>query len=214
MEKILLVDGETHDQCRKTAFLAAHGYHILKAADDRAARQALEQAPDIVVGHRRLPGSEVVELLPLVRQTSPHTPVIVLTPPDAAGSGVELLSQGAFGYLTTPVNLAEMLIVIQRAAERLHLQREVQRLQQLQRTEENNTTPQYRPGTRLEELEREVIQYCLLENAGNRQRTADVLGISTRTLLRKIHDYRLQDPLRWSKVNGTFRATTTARVFA
>jgi DNA-binding NtrC family response regulator len=53
-----------------------------------------------------------------------------------------------------------------------------------------------RQGTSLSDMEREAIQQCLFQTGGNRQRTADLLGISTRTLLRKIREYGLEDPLR------------------
>jgi DNA-binding NtrC family response regulator len=52
---------------------------------------------------------------------------------------------------------------------------------------------------KLEELERVAIQHCLMRTAGSRQRTAELLGISTRTLLRKINEYNLDDPLRQPK---------------
>ena len=51
-------------------------------------------------------------------------------------------------------------------------------------------------GGTLTDMEREAIQRCLFQTGGNRQRTAELLGISTRTLLRKIRDYGLEDPLR------------------
>jgi two-component system response regulator AtoC len=51
-------------------------------------------------------------------------------------------------------------------------------------------------GSMLADLEREAIQQCLIQTGGNRQRTAERLGISTRTLLRKIREYSLEDPLR------------------
>jgi two-component system response regulator AtoC len=58
-------------------------------------------------------------------------------------------------------------------------------------------TPTGSPTARtLAELEREAIQQCLMQTGGNRQRTAERLGISTRTLLRKILEYKLEDPLR------------------
>ena len=56
--------------------------------------------------------------------------------------------------------------------------------------------PHIRPGTTLSDLEHEAIQQCLFQTGGNRQRTAERLGISTRTLLRKIREYELDDPLR------------------
>ena len=56
--------------------------------------------------------------------------------------------------------------------------------------------PHNRPGTTLSDLEHEAIQQCLHQTGGNRQQTAQRLGISTRTLLRKIREYELDDPLR------------------
>jgi two-component system nitrogen regulation response regulator GlnG len=56
--------------------------------------------------------------------------------------------------------------------------------------------PHFRLGTTLAALERDAIQQCLIQTEGNRQRSAELLGISTRTLLRKIRKYRLDDPLR------------------
>ena len=58
------------------------------------------------------------------------------------------------------------------------------------------TVPRFRPGITLAELEHEAIQECLIQTGGNRQRTAKLLGISTRTLLRKIRENGLEDPLR------------------
>ncbi len=54
----------------------------------------------------------------------------------------------------------------------------------------------YRPGSTLADLERAAIQHCLLQTGGHRRRAADLLGISTRTMLRKIREYNLEDPLR------------------
>ncbi|HEY3588200.1 MAG TPA: helix-turn-helix domain-containing protein, partial [Myxococcaceae bacterium] len=54
----------------------------------------------------------------------------------------------------------------------------------------------YSSGGTLADLERDAIQRCLLQTGGNRKRTAERLGISTRTLLRKIREYNLDDPLQ------------------
>ena len=56
------------------------------------------------------------------------------------------------------------------------------------------TAPQFRPGFTLAGMEREAIQRCLIHTGGSRRRSAELLGISTRTLLRKIREYRLEDP--------------------
>ncbi len=67
---------------------------------------------------------------------------------------------------------------------------------EIPRSEVRETVPRFRPGITLAELEHEAIQECLIQTGGNRQRTAKLLGISTRTLLRKIREYGLEDPLR------------------
>jgi DNA-binding NtrC family response regulator len=54
-----------------------------------------------------------------------------------------------------------------------------------------STAPQSAPKT-LEELEREHILRVLKESAGNRERGAAILGISSRTLYRKLREYESQ----------------------
>ncbi len=69
-------------------------------------------------------------------------------------------------------------------------------LPETQTSAANDPGTRYRPGSTLADLEREAIQQCLLQTGGHRRRAADLLGISTRTLLRKIREYNLEDPLR------------------
>jgi DNA-binding NtrC family response regulator len=47
-------------------------------------------------------------------------------------------------------------------------------------------------GSTLQEIERELILHTLAHYLGNRTRTADVLGISIRTLRNKIRNYAAQ----------------------
>lgn len=49
------------------------------------------------------------------------------------------------------------------------------------------------PGAILDGLERETIMRVLAETRGHRQRAADLLGISRRTLSRKLRQYRLEE---------------------
>jgi DNA-binding NtrC family response regulator len=49
----------------------------------------------------------------------------------------------------------------------------------------------YKSGMKLSELEKEAIRRTLEETGGHRARTAEKLGISVRTLHRKIQEYGL-----------------------
>jgi DNA-binding NtrC family response regulator len=51
------------------------------------------------------------------------------------------------------------------------------------------------PGTRMEEVERRVIEAALKESRGNRRRAAEMLGIGERTLYRKIKEYRVPEEM-------------------
>ena len=44
-------------------------------------------------------------------------------------------------------------------------------------------------GTSLRNAERKIILHTLREQGGNRTRTAEILGIGRRTLIRKLQEY-------------------------
>jgi DNA-binding NtrC family response regulator len=51
-----------------------------------------------------------------------------------------------------------------------------------------------RPGMKLEEMERELIERTLEHTGGNRTHSAALLGIGVRTLQRKIRSYGIAIP--------------------
>ena len=55
----------------------------------------------------------------------------------------------------------------------------------------NDETILYRPGMKMEDVERAAIEAALQETGGNRRRAAEQLGIGERTLYRKLKEYEL-----------------------
>jgi DNA-binding NtrC family response regulator len=51
--------------------------------------------------------------------------------------------------------------------------------------------PDLRPGVQLHEMERKLIEKTLEANGGNRTMTAEMLGVSLRTIRNKIREYGL-----------------------
>jgi DNA-binding NtrC family response regulator len=51
------------------------------------------------------------------------------------------------------------------------------------------------PGTKMPDIERQVIEAALKETRGNRRRAAEMLGIGERTLYRKIKEYKVPEEL-------------------
>ncbi|MFW5636586.1 MAG: helix-turn-helix domain-containing protein [Thermodesulfobacteriota bacterium] len=55
--------------------------------------------------------------------------------------------------------------------------------------DESIAAPSFRPGKSLKEMEKEMILQTLRDTDGNRTRTAEILGISRRTLQMKLKAY-------------------------
>jgi two-component system response regulator AtoC len=142
--------------------------------------------------------------LPPLRQRQEDIPLLAATflaqfneEHDRGMQEVSLDAMGALQHYHWPGNVRELRNLLERVVVMSH--REVIELDDLPaeiRGKTNDSAGRFRPGATLSELEREAIQQCLLQTGGNRQRAAQLLGISTRTLLRKIRKFALEDPLR------------------
>ena len=130
IETILLVEDDAREQRAIAAFLRHHGYEVLTASSGPTAKELFTHVPDIIVTDLKLAGADGLDVLRAAHQELPETPVIIITGHGTVASAVEAMKQGAFDYLIKPVNPEELLLVIQRAAERSRLQREVRQLRQ------------------------------------------------------------------------------------
>lgn len=130
METILLVEDDAREQRAIATFLKNRGHEVLTASDGKAAEKLFARGPDVIVTDLKIAGVDGLEVLRAAHQDLPETPVIIVTGHGTVTSAVEAMKQGAFDYLTKPVNPEELLVTIQRAAERSQLQREVRRLRQ------------------------------------------------------------------------------------
>jgi DNA-binding NtrC family response regulator len=130
METVLLVEDDAREQRAIATFLKNRGHEVLTASDGKEAEGLFGRFPDIIVTDLKMAGADGLEVLRAAHQAVPETPVIIITGHATVSSAVDAIKQGAFDYLTKPVNPEELLLVIQRAAERSHLQREVRRLRQ------------------------------------------------------------------------------------
>jgi DNA-binding NtrC family response regulator len=131
METILLVEDDACEQRAIATFLKNRDHQVLTASNGKAAMERFAQVPDVIVTDLKMAGGDGLEVLHAAHEALPETPVILITGHGTIGSAVEAMKQGAFDYLTKPVNPEELLLTIERAAERSQLQREVRRLRQL-----------------------------------------------------------------------------------
>ena len=116
--KLLLVDDEPRIRTNLRAFLAAKGYDAVEASDCQAARAALEaERPDAAVVDFKLPDGTALDLLPHFGASSPPVPVVVLTAHGSIELAVTAIRAGAEQFLTKPVELPTLLVILERLLE-------------------------------------------------------------------------------------------------
>lgn len=132
---ILIVDDEKNIREGLSKALALAGYRTLMAATGSEAVRLLERdAVDLVISDLRMPGLSGEQLLRRVVSAYPAIPVIILTGHGTIESAVTAMHAGAYDFLTKPVNLDRLELLVKRALSRrqlvlenLTLQRELER---------------------------------------------------------------------------------------
>ncbi len=124
-KRILVVDDEESHRLMLRAVLRDEGYEVAEAADGVEALRAVEQEPfDLVLMDIRMTSMGGIEALREIRRVSPLLPVIIMTAYASVKTAVEALKAGAFDYLTKPLDIDELKIIIAKGLEYYHLHQE------------------------------------------------------------------------------------------
>ncbi len=113
---ILLVDD--HDATRETLteVIRDLGHIVYAAATQQAAiRHIHERRFDLILTDLKLPDGSGLEVMRSARQEQPETPVVMITGHATIENAVEATRMGAYEYLTKPVDLNRLRIVISNA---------------------------------------------------------------------------------------------------
>jgi DNA-binding NtrC family response regulator len=126
--KILIVDDDPDIVTMLEDRLQACDYGTVTAQDGVQALELVEQeAPHLMLldlDMPRLSGLEVLKRLPRVRPAE-DLPVIVMTAHGSIGAAVEAMKDGAYDFLTKPLDKNHLLLIIGKALERDSLKRQV-----------------------------------------------------------------------------------------
>jgi DNA-binding NtrC family response regulator len=123
--RILVADDEVNARAALVELLREEGYTVESAADGFKALGKLDDfAPDIVLTDLKMPGMDGIELLARVREKDPDIAVIVMTAFGAVETAVSAMRAGARDYLTKPVNMGELSLVIAREIEQRRMRAE------------------------------------------------------------------------------------------
>ena len=129
-EPVLIVDDEELARCSVKAALLMDG--ITNIAECENGQKARERMPAesfaAVILDLSMPGMPGEELLRLLLEERPETPVIVATATNDLETAVRCMRAGAFDYLTKPVDQTRLLTSLHHAIERWETAREMRSL--------------------------------------------------------------------------------------
>jgi len=109
--------------------LTQRDYRVLTAPQGNMARSLLErETVHVVVTDLKMRRVSGLDILREAHRVDPDIAVIMMTRFGSIASAVEAMRSGAFDYLTKPVNLNELELVVQRAVAQLEVHAEVREL--------------------------------------------------------------------------------------
>lgn len=127
---ILVVDDDRRNRDMLAEALRQADFYIDVAnSGEEAIERGGHREYDAVFSDIKMPSVTGLELLASFRASSPETPVVLLTAFGSVDTAIQAMKQGAFDYITKPINLDEVVLVAQRAVEHSRLVREHRQLQ-------------------------------------------------------------------------------------
>ncbi len=116
---ILIIDDEKNIREGLAADFEMDGYNVKIAANGKEGLELIANGDiDLVITDLRMPGSISGEqVLREVTTKMPGIPVIVLTGHGSIDAAVKAMQDGAYDFLTKPLNLAQLEVIVKRALE-------------------------------------------------------------------------------------------------
>jgi len=129
-QHIFLIDDDESTLSMLSKFFARQGDCSVRAESDgeQALQMLQEEIFDVVITDLMLDTVTGIDILKKVKDVAPRTEVIIITGNSSVDTAVQAMKQGAFDYITKPIDLTELNLVVQKAYERQRLVAEVKNL--------------------------------------------------------------------------------------
>ena len=126
MNNILIVEDEEDILDMLSDVVNKWGHLPIVARDGLDALEKINEVPvDLVLSDIRMPNMDGVSFLERVKKVNPNLAVILITGYPSVDSAVHSMKEGAFDYLTKPIDLDVLKIKVDRGLERNKLARSI-----------------------------------------------------------------------------------------
>jgi len=130
-QRLLVVDDEPGLREMLAILFRREGLDVTLAPGFQTARDAVANAPEpygVVLTDLLMPDGSGMDLLPVVKQRSARTEVIVMTAHGGVEAAIEAMKRGAYDFVTKPFATNELRALVQKALEKGALLAENERL--------------------------------------------------------------------------------------
>ncbi len=116
MPTVLIIDDEVEFASTLCQRLKLRGMATIDVHSGMEGLDALQKMnPDIIILDLKMPDMSGLDVLDKIKEHDSTIEVIMLTGHGSAGSGVEAKEKGAFDYVMKPLDIAELMAIIESA---------------------------------------------------------------------------------------------------
>ena len=127
---LVVEDGRSQREILRD-FLRDDGYDVIEAENGDRAIEAVKSAYfDLLLLDYKMPGMDGMQVLEEVKRINPEIDVIMMTAYGTVDTAVKAMKAGAADYITKPIELEELHILIDRIAEQRTLRKENETLRE------------------------------------------------------------------------------------
>ncbi|MEO6730212.1 MAG: sigma-54 dependent transcriptional regulator [Ferruginibacter sp.] len=129
--KVLIIDDEEKLRNLLARLLKLEGYLVTEAGNLKAAYKAIEvEEPDVVLCDVKLPDGNGVDFIKEIKAKHSIVEIILLTAYGNIPDGIQAMKNGAFDYITKGDDNDKVIPLLNKALEKVALQRKVARLEE------------------------------------------------------------------------------------
>ncbi len=123
--RILIMDDEEQERRRMEQYLVQKGYDVLAVGTVADAVAAIRRDRyDVFLTDCNIPGVDALRTSDEARRINPDVAVIIMTAFGTIETAVKAIKSGAYDYLPKPIDLDQLVLLIERVSERRNLIRE------------------------------------------------------------------------------------------
>ena len=126
--RVLLIDDDPDSLDAMAEWIERKGFEPIAVANGEQAFQHLDSGVAVIVTDLKMPKTDGVQIIRYAKQHAPHAIVIVVSGDNSVEAAVNSVREGAFDYITKPINLDELTHRIEMALNKRSLAAEIAEL--------------------------------------------------------------------------------------